>query len=282
MKRNNVLLFCFTLLLVACERYEFVDVNLDFKSKTVASLVVKADSAEVSLMLSQTTPIVGASNKQEAQDPSYITDAEVYLINRNVRYPFVYDTVAKRYFADLLGTTIKSGERYDLKVVTSTETVTGYTQVPEVPSIQCTIFPESVVKNGIDYTQVRISYTLLYPASANILLTPILVANDSSEIPLRILNFEKQVVKIKRGETVEQVFESYDYFPLPGYINRLKLKITSCDDAYSQYYNKYTSIDFGDLSSPFGQPQITYSNLSNGIGVMGSFVLADEQSFPMK
>lgn len=280
MKKVNLFICCLSLLLIACERYELVDVNLKFKSKVVASLIMQGDSAVGSLMLTRTTPVIGTKT---ADSPAYITNGEVYLTNRNVRYPFVYDSTTQRYMVDLGGTSFMPGERYDLKVITPNEVVTGSAVVPVAPQIQCTVFQESVPRNGAYYNQVRIRYTLIAPAVANIYLSPSFVNDDSSETILsNVVYNDKLVTRIKQGETLEKVYGSYYPFELPGFVARLKLKIASCDDVGASYYNKYGMEAFDGFGGPFQQPIIAISNLSNGIGILGALTLAPEQSFPIK
>ncbi|TAE84993.1 MAG: DUF4249 family protein, partial [Bacteroidetes bacterium] len=243
-----------SLLLGGCERYEILETPTQFKAKLVAFASIDANQKSGSLMLNKTIPVIGGSDT--ITQPDYVHNAEVYLIHQNKQYAFVYDEVMKRYEVTLDSNGFKSGEQYTIKVSTPNETIVGSTRIPDAPKIECTISTETIFITGFYFTGIRFKYKLL-SATSNILLLPSLIGMDSSENPLRISGGAKPVILVKNGETVEQLFQSTDNFPLLGIVARVKLQVVACDDAYAAYYNKFASFDGGSFVEPFTQPKIT-------------------------
>lgn len=266
------------LFLTACEQYEIIDTEMQFKSKTVAFFFIKADSSLASLMLSKTTPITSVNINNQ---PDYIANAQIYLTYKDAQYFFVYDEVAQRYSVNLAGETFMPGEQCKLSVTTTNETVMGDVVIPQTPNISYQVNVIPILKGWIYNYKVRIKYTLQSGGEVNILNTPAIVNSDSSEALLTLPTGVEQIIKLKQGETVEQEFETYGgQFEDNAY--RVKLLVTAYSDAYAKYYNKYIYGGSSDFGNPFSAPTTTFSNLSNGIGIFGATNMLGEQSFLIK
>jgi hypothetical protein len=98
---------------------------------------------------------------------------------------------------------------------------------------------------------------------------------------LRVNSSAKQIIKLKKGEPVEQTFETDNVSFLSG-VTRLEITTLVCDEPFAKYYNMYNGQNYGDISDPYTEPTITYSNLSNGIGVMASTSFLNMKSFSLK
>jgi hypothetical protein len=263
------------LTLTSCERYETIDFDIPFKSKVVVASFLTADETQIAVWLTRTTKAVGAETPQE---PTLVTDAEVTLIHEGNSYLLVYDSMEKVYVGDMNGAPFESGKKYTLLVKSGDETVTGYTTIPLPAITESTCKIDSIFGiNGLTYL-VTFTTKQLSAGNNHLFLYPYIVFEDSSRYAL-FYDGRDRARASRQGQTISQTFSASYSQSRPV---RVELLTYTCDEPYASYYNKSATFNYGSLGMAFGEVTITYSNMSNKIGVFASYVASNGESFPLQ
>lgn len=262
-------------MLSSCERNETIEFDIPFKSKVVVASFLTADETQISVWLTKTTKAVGAEIPQEA---TLVTDAEVTLMHDGNSYLLTYDSINEVYVGDMNGAPFESGKKYNLLVKSGDETITGYTTIPQPSTTISTCKFDSIFGiMGLTYL-VTFNTTQISAGSNHLLLYPYIVFEDSSRYALYYEGRDR-VRAIAEQKTISQMFSVSSPSSRPV---RVELLTYTCDEPYAQYYNKSATFNYGSLGIAFGEVSITYSNMSNKIGVFASYVPSSAQSFPLQ
>lgn len=274
MNRLILLLALFGLMLTSCEKYETIEYDIPFKSKVVTASFLNPDDGGISVWLTRTTKPIGTEAPQE---PIIVTDAEVTLIQEGNSYTLVYDSMNKVYSGDMNGVPFEPGKTYELLIKTADETITGTTTIPYPANTETTVKVDSIYNiNGLTYL-VTFNTKQLSPQTSNLFLYPYMVFDDSSRYAMYYEGRDR-VRTVESGQTFSQSFTgSYTGARLV----RVELLAYTCDQHYAAYYNKSATFNYGNLGMAFGEVSIAYSNMSNKIGVFGSYVASGGANFQM-
>lgn len=258
---------------ISCERYEPVDAEIPFAKKAVVTMLINADSKEAELMLTLTEPI-NAINPNNI--PNYITDANVVLWYKNQQHNLVFDAGTNRYRLNLDADSFLQGELCKLQVLANGEDITGQVVIPTAPTISYAVEVTPIHENEVINYKVKIKYTLLSAQPAHVMLNAFIVNSDSSGIQLFSPTWLGEVVTINPGQTIEEDYIGYGA-SAEDIAYRVKILTTAYDAEYAKYYNK-NFLGGNDFGNPFQEPTITYSNLSNKIGIIGAATALPEHS----
>lgn len=274
MNRLILIIAVVGLMLTSCEKYETIEYDVPFKSKVVAASFLNPDENQIAVWLTRTTKPIGTEMPQE---PIIIKDAEVTLMHEGNSYNLVYDNINETYVGDMDTIPFEPGKTYSLLIKTADETVTGTTTIPLPATTESTIKVDSAYNiNGLTYF-VTFNTKQLSPQTNHIFLYPYMVYDDSSRYAMFYEGRDK-IRALGSGQNFSQTFTS-SYTGARAI--RVELLIFTCDEHYALYQNKSASFNYGSLGMAFGEVSITYSNMSNKIGVFGSYVASGGASFPM-
>lgn len=274
MNKLIILLSLVGILLTSCEKYETIEYDIPFKSKVVTASFLNPDENQISVWLTRTTKPIGTEAPQE---PIIVTDAEVTLIHEGNNFTLVYDSINKVYTGDMNGVPFEPGKTYELLIKTADETITGATTIPLPATTETTVKVDSIYNiNGLNYL-VTFNTKQLSPQTSNLFIYPYMVFDDSSRYAM-YYDGRDRIRTIGSGQSFAQSFTgSYTGARLV----RIELLTFTCDKHYTFYYNKGATFSYGSLGMAFGEVNIAYSNMSNKIGVFGSYVASGGASFPM-
>lgn len=263
--KRFIWIYCLLFTLVSCERYETLDVDLPFKSLVVTHAFVEAGSSTVVVYLTRTTQVIGTSTPQS---PVFEEGAKVYFDYEGNEYRLEYDTIAKVYTTDI-GLPIAVNSKCRVRVYKDGEEISGETVVPGLADVTCSLPRiDTIDYAGVPTARFTFRLRLKSGGRASLLMVPSMVLRDSSSLPLTY-NGGTRVVELKEGEEFEQSFmNSYSIINQVAYI---RVSVVRCDPVYAKYFNRFGTFTFGELEGPFGEPYVTFSNMSNGIGSFGSF-----------
>lgn len=263
---KKLLFFSWLLLaLVSCERNEILDVDLPFKDLVVTHAFIEAGSSTVVVYLTRTTRVIGTS---QPSTPTYEEDAQVYFDYNNTAYKLEYDSVAKLYTIDI-GGPILAGSFCKVRVYKDGKEVYGETVLPQKVDIDLMLASKDTIDyNGLRTVRYNFRVKLKSGGSAPILIQPTMILQDSSSLPFSFIGSQRVTI-LKEGEEIEHSF--IDGYGLIHAAVHIKAIAYHCDPVYAKYYNRFGMFSFGDLEGPFGEPYITSSNMSNGIGNIGSY-----------
>ncbi len=261
-------LFFLTLFLVSCERYEEIEVDAPYKPKVVVSSFLQSKSNMLFVAVTRSQPVFNVEPLSQLENtPTYIKDASVTFRQGANSYTLLYDTIQNVYRMDM-PTEIHAGELYELTVTSGNETVQGTTTIPESVNADLKLqFDSTLQWDGTYQYRATIKCTLLDAGKHYILLYPILVYSDSTTNMMYTDGIGK-IMEISGGETVTTTFLS-SFSAIGVTSERIEVAIVACDKAFAK--NSTNVLDlFGSNISPFTEPAITYSNMTGGIGVIGS------------
>lgn len=278
---NKIFLFIlFIMVLAGCERYDDVDIDIPYKPKIVTYCFLQTSSTEVQVAVARSQPVFNTTPKPGAEpEPEYITDATVMLQQNFNIYFLEYDTASKLYQVSL-PSAIKANEHYKLTVTSGSETSTGSTTLPGKVNANVQVkFDSTLQSEGLYQYSATITCTPTDPGKHYIELYPILFYDDSiTEPDLMGSTTISKVTELNQGQSVTKTF--YSTVSINGVSPaRLELMIVNCDEAYAK--NTY-SIFSSPLFSPFQDPAITYTNMSGGIGLFGSYNPETRYTFNLK
>lgn len=271
-----VLLLFMISVFYSCERFEEVDLELPYEEKAVAACFLNAEEATLTVWLQKTYPVIGVEMPTE---PIWIADAQVLLESGSATIPFTYDSNGRFYTADVSSTPLEVGKTYKLSITTADgKVINGSTTIPNpISTIQTLQFDSLLSYKGSTYS-AKFSITNTSNQGSYLLAFPYLVFADSSRFPF-YFNERDRVVYLEPNKQITQVYTCPIFGQEPV---RMELLLYTTDKPYAQYYNKNATIDYASLGIPFAEASVTYSNMSNGIGIIGSYTFSGTQSFPLK
>lgn len=257
-----------TILFVSCERSEEIEVDAPYKPKVVVSCFLRGQSNVLLVAVTRSQPVFNVEPTPGVEStPTYIKDAFVTIQQGLNHYTLTYDTTENLYKMDIPGE-IHAGEQYELTVTSGNDVVKGTTTIPKIVNVSLGLVLDSTVQwDGSYQYRATISCKMLDAGKHYIGLYPILVYSDSSKYMMYAEAMDR-IIEIAEGETTTKKFvpsfSSTDITPV-----RVEVIIATCDKAYAKNINRTLDL-FGSSISPFIEPAITYSNMSGGIGVIGS------------
>jgi hypothetical protein len=271
--QKHTLFILILMLLVSCERYDDVEVDIPYKPKIVTTCLVQSGSNQLQVAVTLSQPVFNRETTPGAENsPTYITDAIVTIQQGSNTYTLVYDENENLYLFDL-PSPILAGQAYDLTVTAGDKQSTGFTTIPSKANTHTTLQFDSVLLYDETYQYIaRASTKLLDPGKQYLDFYPVIVYSDSS----RSLMYTEggtttTLTEVKQGQTVHKTFLPQEIKDPGIYPERLELIVVNCDEGYGKNILSITNL-FGGISlSPFSDPAITYSNMKGGIGIIGSY-----------
>lgn len=277
--KNFILYLIFIMLLVSCERYSEVDLELPFKDKLVAVSFVEEGSNTFQLALTRTTPV---QSSMYLQEPNYMTDAAVTLKTPDRSYLLNYNTETKFYETTMPAESFEEGKTYQVSIEQGGETIYGSTAIPGSVTPSVSLVLDSVLESGTYTYLANISCGIKAPGTHYIAFNAFMVYSDSSIVAMLPLNqVAKPVYVLKNGEQATKMFQSAfsSEFVPPV---RIEVSVMVCDKAYALYNNTLNGIDLNSSGISFGEPSILDGNMSNRIGVIGSYRYLPSYGVPLK
>lgn len=265
----------FLLVLSSCERTENIDAEIPFKSKLIVASIINADDSVIRVSVSRTTPYIGAVPRSEF--PAMM-DARVLISGSAGSINLIFDASEQLYLGTASPSTIKSGETYKIEVWQNNEYVTGSTVIPDSSTSVSSMLYDSLLSSGYTTYRARFRCTNTGAHLSNIYLYPFMVYSDSTRYPMMFQQADR-IRKLAPCEMMEQeyygIFASEFVYPV-----RIELMTYVYDPVYTRYLNQVMNMSMSGASgNPFAEPYIQYSNMSNGIGVFGSYRLINRESF---
>jgi hypothetical protein len=281
---NNIISYIILITLFAgCERYDDVEVDVPYKPKIVTSTFLRAQTTLVQVAVTRSLPVFNAEQTSGMESsPEYIKDATVMLQKGSETFFLTYDPDQQIYLFDL-PSPIQAGERYELTVTSKNETSKGSTTIPGKVNIQAQLAFDSILQEDGSYQYLAtLSFTLHDKGKHYLDFVPVLVYNDSSSnIDMMYTQGFGTITELTQGETATKVFVS-SINAIGMSPQRLDLYVANCDEPYSRNANRSVDLIGGVGLIPFLDPVTTYSNMSGGIGIMGSFNMETKYTFNLK
>ncbi len=275
MNRLILIIAAVSFMLTSCEKYETIDYDIPFKSKVVAASFLNPEENQITVWITRTTKPIG---EEVPQEPLVVKDAQVTLLHEGNSYDLLYDSMNEVYVSEMDVIVFEPGKTYTLIVKTAEETITGATTIPFPAATETTVKVDSIYNlTGLTYL-ITFNTKLLSSQSNHLFLYPYVVYDDSSRYTM-FYEGRDRVRTVGSGQTFSQTFLSSYTGARPV---RVELLTYTCDDHYTFYYNKTASFSYGSIGMAFGEVSIAYSNMSNKIGVFGSYVASGGASFPMQ
>jgi len=282
MKKLVVLLFTLPLFF-SCEK-EVTNIELpEAEPKLVVGCFLSPDNSYTSVTVSTSVPIFGQNNNGSSSS-SYIENATVVLSDGINSCQLVYDNFFMRYEVNSSIFPIISGKTYTLSV-----TASGYKNV----FASCTV-PQSKVatasatinqnnSSGYSSTSMKIKWTDIVGENnyyrTSIKYIGVDLNNITDTIYQQYISYNNPVFTDKNNDGGE-LYSSFEYlsnigdnvyfssstgnYTLKGY----EIEIANIESNYYLYQKTLNSYA-GD--NPFAEPSLIYSNIQNGLGVMGAY-----------
>ncbi len=253
----------------ACERSEEIEVAAPYKPKVVVSCFLQGQSNVLLVAVTQSQPVFNVEPTPGLEPtPAFIKDASVTIQQGLNRYILTYDTIENLYRLDIPDE-IQGDEQYALTVTSGNNVVTGTTTIPGTVNVNLKLQFDSTLQSDQTYQyRATIACTMLDAGKHYIGVYPVLVYDDSSRYLMYTEGIDR-IIEIAQGETATKTVVSS--FSAPGIAPvRMEVIIATCDKAFAKNSNRVFDL-LNTNFSPFIEPAITYSNMSGGIGVMGSF-----------
>ncbi len=267
MKQLFILLFA-ALFLASCEREEVISVDVPYKKKLVAEVFLAEGDSIFTANISYTKPVFGERNTTE---PLYATNAKAHInINGNI-YGMAYNEFTFNFNAEYQPNTIKAGETYYFQASDESETITGFTKIPEKPAFDFDIKFDSSLTDVYYYNAV-IKCTNKSANAINAKFAVEVIFSDSTKLFLIEMSASKIPV-LKQNESITK--KLYTYKPNEFvYPVRIECYGVSCNDEYTKYSNATSIFNFSNIL-PVSEPTIAYSNMSNKIGIIAAYSLSE-------
>jgi Domain of unknown function (DUF4249) len=248
----------------SCEKDDEVDLKIPFQKKLVSAIIIGNTDTGFSAFLSYTSPVYGSISSGE---PIIAEKANAFITTEGNTYELVYDSIIKRHTQSLRGKSITAGQTFNIKVSDSKETVTGKCTIPGNASIILNLQFDSSLDNTPYYYKARFTYKLTSPEKKYIFLIPKIIFADSSQVEMQEEQFTP-LKEVTNNTTMEKQFVvGYTFLLFPV---RIECKVCVCDEAFAKYYNTSTTFNLFSVL-PIGSPPLTYSNMSNKIGVIAAY-----------
>lgn len=279
--KRGILYILFLLVFAGCERYENIEIDAPYKPKIVTACFLQGLSNEVQVAVTRSQPVFNVEPKPGFESaPEYIKDAKVMLQQGFNIYFLDFDSVTNFYQASL-PSTINAGEKYELTITSGNETSKGSTTIPgKVNAAIQMKFDSTLQSDGLYQYQATITCTPTDPGKHYLEFYPILFYADSSMALMDPGMFTK-ITELNQGQSVTKTF--YSTVSMNGVPPvRLELMIVTGDEGYAKNSKGVFDITGGFGFSPFIDPAITYTNMSGGIGITGSYNPETRYTFNLK
>lgn len=263
------------LLLTSCERYQDVALDVPFDEKVVANCFLNPNENTVSVWLQKTVPVL---NSEPIYEPYWLSDADVSIQTPTGVIVLTYDSMARIYSADVSSNPIEKGGTYKLNVIHPLQSTSGVTTIPQPTDVKLDLVFDTTYSTYLGKTyRAKIKCQNTGANEAYILMSPLIQLFDSMYYPL-YFNSANRVQLIKPGQTIEQVFTT----PAAGVsVAKVMVNCYTTDMYYAKYINKNSAFDFSSIGVPYAEASVTYSNMSNKIGLMGSYYEFHTQIFDL-
>ncbi|MDP1725899.1 MAG: DUF4249 family protein [Bacteroidota bacterium] len=274
--RNLILITGICIFLTACQKEQVVNYVIPQKQKLFAACFIGDSDSITSVYLTRTTPVIGSENI----DKVLIKDASVQISTFNQTIGLPYDDNLQVYSTQANTLIIKPGIAYTLKVNAGNESVSGTTVVPVPAAVVLNTKIDSTLIAGDLFNTYRIETTCLQTSAGRypIRLAAIMVFEDSGKVELTAeetnLLFEMEQ---NSSKTVHFTQFGYDIFSKPV---RLEIIALTTDEAYYKYHQNIEKYKL-NFFIPFGEPFFIYSNMSNKIGITGSYSTSHVTMYPL-
>jgi hypothetical protein len=269
----SLLMMAFIIPFVSCQKEKEVELDIPYKPKLVAGMVLIAGDSIASAIITRTTPVV---NVPFPEGPSYYSNAQVLLSNPNQQLQLTYDSFSNMYYA-LSANTFKPNEQYDISIQSEYGKTTGSTILPLPATTEISVSQTIVKQNTYNEVSIRLNCTNTSSGNRNIKLIPVAIFSDSSRAEL----ISTDEVKVYEVAANQSFINSFSTFVSPGTeIVRIELEVLSCDIHYTRYVNTTQGLYLQEL--PFVEPKIPYSNLSSKIGILASICPSGYKTFLLK
>lgn len=270
MKKLSSILFI--LLFIGCTREKEVDLKIPFKQKLVSAIFIGEGDSMFTAILTYTTPVF---NTPPSQQIVYATKAKAQIKNNGNNYDLFYQEPTSNYESAINAIKVKANETYYLEANDGKEIVTGFTTIPEEGDFDIDLKLDSS-NNDAYFYNAKIKCKLISNQKIAVKLVAIMFYNDSS-FSLMSENIFLPITELNKGEVLERTLSAVkpNEFTHPV---RIECYGVVCNDVYKNYYNATSGINFSSFL-PLGEPNITYSNLSNKIGIIASYNASHVQTF---
>jgi hypothetical protein len=176
---------------------------------------------------------------------------------------------------------IQTGEVYSITVTSGSTESKGSTTIPGKVSTNTHIQFDSILQYDDTYQYRVVMTTKLLEAGKHYLdFFPVLVYEDSTR-DLMYAEGISTISELNQGQTVTKTFvssfSSFGAAPI-----RVDLTVVNCDEGYGKSTLRILDLFGGINLSPFTDPGITYSNMTNGIGIIGSYNPETQYSFDLR
>ncbi|MBJ7429303.1 MAG: DUF4249 family protein [Bacteroidia bacterium] len=270
--KQLLLIFFAILVFQSCEREEEILINLPYKKKLISEVFLGEGDSSFSATLSYTQPIFG---KPVLAEPVYATKANAQISTDGKTFQLDYDSFNFNYKGSYIPNIIKAGETYHFKASDESETTTGFVTIPQKPAFDFELQFDSSFAD-IYFYNATIKCTLKSNFSVNTKFVALIVFNDSSRSLLTEVTSSKVPVLKPNESVTKKLFASKSSeFVYPVRIECLGI---SCSDSYMLYSNATSIFNFSNIF-PISEPTITYSNMSNKIGVIAAYSLSTPKKF---
>lgn len=273
---KNIFISLFAIILLCgCERQEEITVDVPYKKKLVAEVFLGEGDSIFTANLSYTKPVFGAPNTTE---PWYATNAKAHINIKGNIYGMAYNEFTFNFNAEYQSNIIKAGETYYFQASDESETITGFTQIPEKPTFDFDIKFDSSLTDFYYYNAV-IKCTNKSLNTINAKFVAQVIFSDSSKVFLTEITSSKIQV-LKQNESITKKLYTYkpNEFVFPV---RIECYGVNCNDEYTKYSNATSIFNFSNIL-PVSEPTIAYSNMSNKIGIIAAYSLSEPKIFNLQ
>lgn len=267
--RNLILITGICVFLTACQKEKVVNYTVPQIQKIFAACFIGDLDSIASVYLTRTTPIIGS----ETLEKELITDASVQISTFDQTINLSYNDFMQIYSTQPNELIIKPGTAYTLKITAGKESVSGTTVLPVPATVLLNTKIDSSLLTGDLFNTYRIETTLTQtsPGKHFIRLAAFMIFEDSGKVELKA-DEANLLYEIEQGKNVRLHFTQlgYNIFSKPV---RLEIMAITTDEAYYKYHQ---NIEKNQLNFflPFSEPLFNYSNMSNKIGITGSYSIS--------
>lgn len=269
-KLFNIILFLLTIVSISCiEVAKNIDLSEGDPELVVQSYLSPNDSA-IALILTLSKPIYQINTG--GSDYNVVTNATVKISDENNEYLLSYNPDYRCYFSGHNQIKIVPGKEYKLYISSPDgKKVESSCIIPNSPTVKIELLKTDSSEgwNGMDYSR-KFKLTNL---SQEIKFFSIYRQYYSFQ------NFERDTFYYVQKELLIEIepnsstsFTLYDYsydeFGSKSQSINDSLLVYQTDESYYRYHYTIENSYDGD---PFSEPSITYSNISNGLGVFCAY-----------
>ncbi len=274
--RNHIRIIGICIFLFACQKEQVVNFTVPQKQKLFAACFIGDIDSITSVYLVRTKPIIGS----ETLDKEIITDASVQISTFNQNINLSFNDMLEIYTTQPHELKIKPGIAYTLNVTEGNESVRGTTVLPVPATVLLNTKIDSSLEAGDFFNTYHIETTCTKtsPGKQPVRLAAFVVFEDSSKVELKAdektLMYE---LEQNKSQTNHFTLFGYNIFSKPV---RLEIMVLTTDEAYYKYHQNIEKYEL-NFFIPFSEPYFIYSNMSNKIGITGSYSTSKVALFPL-